>query len=72
MSDHPIQKDKNNFYHPINEQEIIDLVNYARSSNHQVRVRGSGHSMPQAIFTDVCLEDVLDLKAKAPEGDNVN
>ena len=72
MSDPPIQKDINNFYHPINEQEIIDLVNYARSSNRQVRVRGSGHSMPQAIFTDVCLEDVLDVQAKAPKGDNVN
>ena len=73
MSDPPIPKDANNFYHPGTEQNIRDLVSYARTNGYQVRVRGSGHSMPKAIFTDSC--DATDLEfedVKAPDGVNVN
>ena len=72
MSNPPIPKDENNYYHPSTEQEIIDLVNYARENCFQVRVRGSGHSMPKAIFTDECDLDYVHVLAKAPDGDNVN
>ncbi len=72
MSTPPIEKDEKNYYHPSCEQEIIDLINYARQNSFQVRVRGSGHSMAQAIFTDECSLDYLDVCASAPDGDNVN
>ena len=72
MSNPPIPKDENNYYHPSTEQEIIDLVNYARENSFQVRVRGSGHSMPKAIFTDECDLDYVHVLAAAPDGDNVN
>lgn len=72
MSGPPICKGENNYYHPSTEQEIIDLVNYARDNGFQVRARGSGHSMPQAIFTDDCALDEVDVTASAPDGDNVN
>ena len=72
MSNPPILKDENNYYHPSTEQEIIDLVNYARENSFQVRVRGSGHSMPKAIFTDECDLDYVHVLAAAPDGDNVN
>ena len=72
MSDPPIPKDENNFYHPTSEQEIIDLVTYARDNGFKLRVRGSGHSMPQAIFTDDCDLDIVDVQAIAPDGDNIN
>lgn len=72
MSKPPIPKDENNYYHPETEKEIISLVNYARHNRFQVRVRGSGHSMAQAIFTDKCELDYVDVLAKAPDGDNVN
>ena len=73
MPDPPIPKDANNFYHPETEKNIRDLVSYAKTNGYQVRVRGSGHSMPQAIFTDDC--DATDLEfedVKAPDGVNVN
>ena len=72
MSDPPIPKDKNNYYHPRNEQDIIALVNYARENAFQVRARGTGHSMPQAIFTDGCSLDYVDVSAAAPDGEHVN
>lgn len=72
MSAPPIPKDENNFYHPKCEQDIIDLVNYARENVFHVRVRGAGHSMPQAIFTDECGLDKVDIQASAPDGDNIN
>ncbi len=66
------EKDEFNYYHPTSEQEIINLVNYARENKYQVRVRGSGHSMPKAIFTNECNKDHIDVRASAPDGNNVN
>ena len=39
------------FYHPDNENQIRDLILYAVGNNLKVRVRGSGHSIPNAIYT---------------------
>ena len=72
MSGPLILKDCNNYYHPRNETQIIRLVDYARENSFQVRVRASGHSMPQAIYTDECSLDEVDVLAPAPDGDNVN
>lgn len=72
MAEPPIHKDHKNYYHPQTEKEIIALVNYARENGFEVRVRGSGHSMPQAIFTDPCTLDKVNVLAGAPDGKNVN
>ena len=72
MSGPPIPKDENNFYHPSSEQEIIDLVDYARGNGYHVRVRGAGHSMVQAIFTDGNDQDTVDVLATPPDGNDIN
>ncbi len=40
------------FYHPTNEQDVVDLINQARSEGLILRVKGSGHSVPHAIYPD--------------------
>lgn len=45
-------KGSDSFYHPTNEQDVIDLVTFARANKLKVRVRGSAHSVPAAIYTD--------------------
>lgn len=45
-------KDPDGFYHPESEREIIALVQRAREQNRKIRVRGSGHSVAHAIYTD--------------------
>lgn len=47
-----IQPDKKGIYHPKTESEIQDLVKYAYNHCYQVRVRGSGHSTAQAIYSE--------------------
>lgn len=40
------------FYHPKNEEEIIDLIHFATANNLKVRVRGAAHSSNKAaIYT---------------------
>src|SRR5262245_32548473 len=46
-----IKKGSDNFYHPKDENEIADLVKHARANHLKVRVSGSGHSTPAAIYT---------------------
>lgn len=72
MSEPPVSKDDKNYYHPQSEEEIQTLVNYASKKGFKVRVRGAGHSMPQAIFTDPCKLDKVDVLAPAPGGSNIN
>lgn len=48
-----IERGADNFYHPKNEEEICQLIQYANQHHLQVRVRGSAHSSyPEAIYTD--------------------
>jgi len=49
------------FYHPANEDEIRQLILHARDRGLKVRVRGAGHSVDPAIYTD---------HFKEGEGDN--
>jgi len=48
--DNLIPKDENGFYHPSNEQEIKDLILYAKREGKKIRVRGSAHSVKGAIY----------------------
>jgi FAD/FMN-containing dehydrogenase/limonene-1,2-epoxide hydrolase len=43
------------FYHPTTEGELRALVLLARERDCSLRVRGSGHSIAQAIYTDAYL-----------------
>lgn len=72
MSDPPIPKDENGYYHPSSEEEIIKIVKYAYDNDVQLRVRGSGHSVGQVIYTDECTLDYVDVLASAPKGNNIN
>jgi D-arabinono-1,4-lactone oxidase len=47
-----IQHGADGFFHPANEDEIVGLIQRANRENLKIRVRGSGHSVWQAIFTD--------------------
>ncbi|MFL5808134.1 MAG: hypothetical protein ACJ749_01355, partial [Flavisolibacter sp.] len=47
-----IQPDSNGLYHPANEDEIIELVQYARLNRLEVRVRGAAQSVRNSIFAD--------------------
>ena len=40
------------FYHPSTVDEVIELVHKARKERAVLRVKGSGHSVPQAIYPD--------------------
>lgn len=39
------------FYYPESEDDIVELIRYARAHDLNVRVRGSAHSVPRAIYT---------------------
>jgi hypothetical protein len=47
-----IEQGKDRFYHPSNEAELAELIQEARARGVTLRVRGSAHSVPAAIFTD--------------------
>ena len=48
--------DARGYVHPRSEQEICDIVRYARERGLAVRVRGSAHSVPAAIHSDARLQ----------------
>lgn len=39
------------YYHPANEEEIVELVQHARAEGLKIRVRGAAHSVEAAIYT---------------------
>ena len=47
-----IQPDSNGLFHPIVEEDIIELIQFAIANNRQVRVRGAAQSVPGAVYTD--------------------
>lgn len=47
-----ITPDPIGYYHPKNEQDIIDLINEANTKKFQIRVRGAGQSVNGAVYTD--------------------
>jgi len=40
------------FYHPRREEEVRELILLAKSKGLKIRVRGAGHSVGRAIYTD--------------------
>jgi D-arabinono-1,4-lactone oxidase len=48
----PVVRRRDGFFHPASEDEIAALVRYARRNGRQLRVRGSAHSVRDAIYTD--------------------
>ena len=46
-----IERGKDGYYHPSNEDDISEVVKYAVREGLKVRVRGSAHSVDAAIYT---------------------
>src|ERR1044071_4000963 len=71
-----LQPDHNGLFHPENEEQLVALVNLARTGNRGLRVRGSGHSVAVAIYTDplVPADYTVDKQNPPPaeHGDHVN
>ncbi|MGE5807107.1 MAG: FAD-binding protein, partial [Ignavibacteria bacterium] len=40
------------FYHPLNEEEVKFLIRYAKKEGKKIRVRGSAHSVKDAIYAE--------------------
>ncbi len=58
MSDEiTINAGKDGFYHPENEEQIIQLVKKAYTENLQIRCRGAAHSLAHVIYTDPGKDD---------------
>ncbi|MEO8853882.1 MAG: D-arabinono-1,4-lactone oxidase [Ginsengibacter sp.] len=47
-----IQPAANGLYHPANETDIVDLVEYAIQNKLQVRVRGAAQSVAESVYAD--------------------
>ncbi len=47
-----IERGTDGYYHPRTEEELRDLVVHADAMRRRLRVRGSSHSVPAAIYTD--------------------
>eukprot|EP01129_Flabellula_baltica_P015747 TRINITY_DN8129_c0_g1_i1.p1 TRINITY_DN8129_c0_g1~~TRINITY_DN8129_c0_g1_i1.p1 ORF type:complete len:830 (-),score=186.95 TRINITY_DN8129_c0_g1_i1:102-2558(-) len=45
-------KGEDGYYHPETEEDIVKIVQYAHDHSYQVRVRGSGHSNADHVYTD--------------------
>ncbi len=46
-----LSADMHGFYHPSNDDEVRDLILYAKMNRKKIRVRGSAHSVKDAIYT---------------------
>jgi hypothetical protein len=47
-----LKADEHGFYHPSSEEQICELIRRANRDGLQIRVRGAGHSVNAAIYTD--------------------
>jgi len=74
MSDTPISRSADGFYHPASEAEVIALVNFARAEGKQVRARGATHSVAFSIYTDPVgnLPPNMTLEQVPPAGNNID
>lgn len=71
-TDQIINKGSDGFYHPVNEEQIVALVNYARSNKLKIRCRGAAHSVAWAIYTDSRGIPNGVSEQNPPDGPNVN
>lgn len=52
MPNPPIAKAVDGYYHPASENDVIELVKYARDNGLKIRARGATHSVAWSIYTD--------------------
>src|SRR6266508_5097029 len=55
-----VEKGSDGFYHPISEEEVVELIALARSEALKLRVRGAGHSEPGAVAEAASMVLLLD------------
>jgi hypothetical protein len=53
-----MNRDKDTFQHPINETELINLIDKAKLNKSQIRVRGAAHSVLPSIYVDTNLSNI--------------
>ena len=72
MSAGPVPPGADGFHHPASEAELVSLVNMARQTGRQLRVRGAVHSVSHVVYADP-LGDVPNRVSwqRPPDGDNV-
>jgi FAD/FMN-containing dehydrogenase len=49
---HAPERGADGYFHPASEAELCALVRFARREGRKLRVRGSAHSTPQAVYAD--------------------
>ena len=67
-----IPSGEDGYYHPSNEAEICELVKHAADNGLRVRVRGSSHSVPPAIYTSPPEVDPHSYHTWPPDDGNIN
>ena len=67
-----IPKQDDGYYHPSNEAEICELVKHAADNGLRVRVRGSSHSVPTAIYTSPPMVDPHSYHSWPPDDGHIN
>ena len=74
MADEIIARGEDGLFHPSDEQQIIDLIAYARRHNRTVRARGATHSVAWSIYSDPVAGAPTNktLEQTPPIGDDVN
>ncbi|HEX4344009.1 MAG TPA: membrane dipeptidase [Solirubrobacteraceae bacterium] len=69
-----IERDpEDHFYHPSTHAELVSLVEMAHAHRLKIRVRGSGHSVADAIYTDHVSRSYDAIpEPTAPRGDDID
>jgi hypothetical protein len=67
-----IPRGEDGYYHPSNEAEICELAKFAADNGLKVRVRGSSHSVPPAIYTSPPAIDPHSYQTWPPHDGNIN
>jgi FAD/FMN-containing dehydrogenase len=67
-----IPRGEDGYYHPSNEAEICELVKHAAANGLRVRVRGSSHSVPPAIYTSPPVVDPHSYHTWPPDDEHIN
>lgn len=74
MTQPPIERGSDGFFHPASEADVIALVNYARINKLQIRARGATHSIALSIYSDPVagLPENKTLEQVPPKGSNID
>lgn len=66
-----LKRGPDRLFHPTSEPELIELVHAARAARKKLRVRGSSHSVSDAIYTDSTRKSRVHVR-DAPESEDFN